>query len=123
MIRRLAIVAALLLPAAAPRAPAVNAEGALRLLLGASATPIPAASSCHAVVPGVSRPTLGDLLATPLAGLDGGANRVTGGCEDGRCHVKITHRGEEEDVFAAEYRFSARGGRLVRASLSCFSTP
>lgn len=118
----LAALAGTLLAAAAPAPPAVGAEPALRLLLAAASMPIPPSSSCYGIIPGVPRPKLGDFLATPLAALDSGTNRVSGGCTHGQCHVRITHNAGE-DVFSSEFRFRTLRGRLVPASLSCFSTP
>lgn len=120
MRRAVLFAAALALPGAS--APTVGAEGAMRMMLAASSLPIPASSTCHAIVPGVPRPTLGDLLATPLAALDGGENRVAGGCDRGQCRVQITHSAGE-DVFSSEYRFRTAHGKLTPASLRCFGTP
>jgi len=116
-----ALAVALLLTAAAPAA-AEGTEAALRILLAGSSLPVPPSPSCQGIRPAGPRPTIGDLLAIPLAGLDGGTNRVGGGCDRGRCRVRITHRAGE-DVFFYEYRFRAARGRLVPASLECFSTP
>ncbi|MBE7202271.1 MAG: hypothetical protein INR70_31320 [Parafilimonas terrae] len=114
--------AALVLPHAASGASTEGAEAALRILLAGASLAIPHASSCYGVIPSVPRPTLGDLVATPLAGLDRGVNRVEGGCERGRCRIRISHRAGE-DVFSHEFRFRTAQGRLVPASLRCLSTP
>ena len=116
------IAATLALPGAAPVSPTVKTEAALRMLLAASSLPIPPSSSCHGIIPGVPRPRLGDFLATAFAGLDAGANRVSGGCDGNRCKVQITHSAGE-DVFSYDYRFRTARGKLVPASLGCFSTP
>jgi len=121
--RTIRVAAALLLLGAAPVIQSETTEDALRVLLAASSLPIPPASSCYGLVRGVARPTLGDFLATPLAGLNQGTNRVTGGCDRDRCRVLITHSAGEEDLFSYEYRFRTARGRLVPASLTCISTP
>ena len=118
----LILAAVSVLPGAALARPVVGTEAALRMLLAASALWIPPASSCYGIIPGLPQPKLGDFLATPLAALDSGTNRVTGGCEQGQCRVRITHSAGE-DVFSSEYRFRTARGRLVPASLRCFSTP
>lgn len=115
-------LAGALLLGAAPAPPAEGTEPALRLLLAASSLPIPPSSSCYGVIPGVPKPKLGDFLATPLAALDSGTNRVSGGCAKGQCHVRITHNAGE-DVFSSEFSFRTLRGRLVPASLRCVSTP
>lgn len=124
MRRYLLLASILSLPGAAPATPFERTEVALRSLIAASSLPTASSSaSCQGTVPGLPRPTLGDLLVQPLAGLDGGSNRINGGCARGACWVRITHRGREEDVFAYEFRFRVARGQLVPASLECFSTP
>lgn len=127
--RRLApaLAAGLLLlpdPAAAaePVAPIVRTEVALRYLLGASALSLPRSSPCAGVIAGVPLPRFGDYLAIAFSGLDGGANRVWGGCDRERCRIQITHAAGE-DVYSYDYRFRVARGKLVPASLTCFSTP
>ena len=96
---------------------------ALRILLAASATPIPARSSCAGTLPGVTRVTLGALVASRLATFEAGDNRVDGACDArGACRVAIT-RSAGEDVENSEFRFRTRRGVLLPASLQCLSTP
>ena len=117
--------AALALPAAAPVAPVepVGVEGALRFLLAAmSLRTATLPSSCHAMIVGVPKPTLGDMLAIAFGGFDGGDNRVAGGCTGDQCRVEIGHDAGD-DVYSFEYRFRTTGGKLVPASLLCGSTP
>ncbi len=117
------LAAALAIPSPTSATTIEKTEAALRILLAASSLPVPSSSpSCHSILSGVPRPTIGDHLATPLSGLDRGANRVSGACDRGRCRVRITHRAGE-DVFSYEYRFRTEQGRLVPDSLECFSTP
>lgn len=114
-----------LLAAAVAAEPADGAAPALRPLLALTAaadTPLAAGSSCGGAIPGVRRPTLGALLASRLAYLDAGENRVTGGCEAGACKVEITHAAGE-DVASAQFRFRLKAGRLDPKSLSCILTP
>lgn len=126
-VRRLIALAAaaLALPAAAPVTPVtpVDVEHALRFLLAATSLPVTAATpSCGGLIVGVPKPTLGDMLAIPFGGLDGGVNRVAGGCIGDQCSVQIGHDAGD-DVYSYEYRFKTARGKLVPASLQCFSTP
>ena len=119
---RLIFSAGMLVLIAAVPPSSVSTEGAMRMLLAAAPMSVPPSSTCYGMIPGVPRPTLGDMLAIPLAALDRGANRVSGGCRDDRCRIRITHSAGE-DVFSYDYRFRAERGAMVPASLECFSTP
>ena len=106
---------------------AIATEGAtnrpLRILLGASATPIPARSSCAGNLPGVTQLTVGALVASRLATFEDGDNRVTGTCDrGGTCSVSIVHSAGD-DVENMEFRFRTKAGKLIPATLSCVSTP
>ena len=95
----------------------------LRILLAASATPIPPRSSCAGNLPGVAQLTVGALVASRLATFEDGDNRVTGSCDrSGACSVSIVHSAGD-DIENMELRFRTKGGRLLPATLQCLSTP
>ena len=99
---------------------------AIAALLAASSLPVHQGSSCHGVLPGIAKPSLGDVVASRLDALDGGRNTVTAHCETSEnppvCHVIIAHA-DGEDVSSAEFRFHLVGGRLDSGSLVCVLTP
>ena len=94
----------------------------LLALLAASDTPMAPGSSCAGAIPGVRHPTLGALLASRLAYLETGENRVTGSCKAGACRVQVTHA-DGEDVASAEFRFRIKASRLDPRTLVCILTP
>ena len=103
--------------------PEGEARSAISLLLKASSMPVDQATSCHGTIPGIDRPSLGDLVASRLVALDGGKNAITARCEQpSLCRVTIAHA-DGEDVSSAEFRFRIADGRLAPASLTCVLTP
>ena len=106
--------------------PESRALPAVAALLAASALPVAAGSTCYGILPGVAAPTLGALVASRLAYLNGGRNEVAGGCGEGgdasRCRVTMRHS-DGEDVASADFRFRVVDGRLDPASLVCAFTP
>lgn len=115
--------ACLLGPGTAAAAPDPTAAAtAWRALLASANARIPADSSCHGDYGTGATPTVGDLLASQLAYMHRGRNRIEGQCRRAQCKLTLA-RAAGEDVSSITIEFRTARGRAVPASLSCLMTP
>jgi hypothetical protein len=121
--RAITLTLPLIMLAAPVQAGEADTSRALRLFQQLHGARPPAQSGCEGTLPGIRRPTVGDLVASRLAVFESGENRVSGQCNAaGQCHVDMSHA-DGEDVSSARFAFRTSGKRAVRSSLRCAFTP